>query len=75
MKRRNEGLGRLTLRQRLFFAVVGLVVLLPGLMALLRGGNGYVDYRGLVAFAPAMILVGVLLIAIAFLKGKPARTK
>ncbi len=75
MKRRNDGPGRLSARQRAFFAVVGLVVLLPGLMALLRGGNGYIDDRGLVAFAPAMVLVGVLMIAIALIKGKAARTK
>jgi hypothetical protein len=51
------------------------VVLLPGLTALLRGGTSYIDYRGLVAFAPAMVLVGLVIIAIAIIKGKPARTK
>jgi hypothetical protein len=63
------------MRQRVCLAVAGLVVLVPGLMALLRGGSGYIDYRGLIAFAPAMVLVGVLMIAIAVFKGKPVRTK
>jgi hypothetical protein len=64
----------LSARLRISLAVVGLVVLLPGLTALLRGGTGYIDYRGLVAFAPAMVVVGVLMIAIAILKGKSSRT-
>ncbi|MGB9067809.1 MAG: hypothetical protein WCC21_04505 [Candidatus Acidiferrales bacterium] len=75
MKRQKDGPIRLNMRQRVFLAVAGLIVLLPGLMALLRGGGGYVDYRGLIAFAPAMVLVGVLMIAIAIFKGKSVQTK
>ena len=75
MKRRNEGLGPLSARQRIFFAIAGPVLLLPGLMALLRGGSGYIDYRGLVAFAPAMVLVAIIMIAIAVVKRRPARMK
>jgi hypothetical protein len=75
MKRRNDGPGTLSARQRVYMATFGLVVLVPGLMALLRGGNSYIDHRGLIVFAPAMILVGVLMIAIAVVRGKPTRTK
>jgi hypothetical protein len=70
MKRPKDAPVRLNMRQRMFLAVAGLVVLLPGLMAVLRGGSGYIDYRGLIAFAPVMVLVGVLIIAIAVFKGK-----
>jgi hypothetical protein len=41
----------------------------------LRGGSWYIDTRGLVAFTPALILIGILMIVVAITKGKPARTK
>jgi hypothetical protein len=75
MKRRNGGPGRLNNRQRIYFVIFGITMLLPGLMALLRGGNGYLDERGLVVFAPAMILAGALMILIGIAKGRPARGK
>jgi hypothetical protein len=48
-------------------------MLLTESMALLRGGNGYLDERGLVVFAPAMILAGSLMIVIGITKGGRSR--
>ena len=72
MKRRNDDWGTLGTKGRVFLVVFGVAALIPGAMALLRGGHGYIDPRGLVVFAPPMILIGVFLIVIAM---TPVRTK
>jgi hypothetical protein len=73
--RRESGIGYLTAKGRIYMGIFGLAVLTPGLVVLLLGGSSYVDYRGLVAFARAMILIGFLLVVIAVVRGRPAHRK
>lgn len=70
MRRRREEQIRVTPRQRASVALVGLILAVPGLMALIRGGLHYQDYRGLLVFAPFSSLVGLVMIVFALRVGR-----
>jgi hypothetical protein len=50
--------------------VVAILLILPSLLALLLGRWDYIDYRGLLVFAPGMILSGLVMIVFALRVGK-----
>jgi hypothetical protein len=67
--RKNEPI-RVSRRQRVSAIVVGLLLLLPSLLALAKGGWNYVDYRGLLVFAPGGILLGLVMVVFAARVGR-----
>ena len=73
--RRDRDIGGLTRRGQVYMAIIGVAVLCPGLAALLLGGNSYLDLRGLVAFAPAMVLIGALFVVIAVVRGPERKAR
>jgi UPF0716 family protein affecting phage T7 exclusion len=62
--RRGEQI-RITPVQRASVVVAGLILMVPGFMALIQGGLHYQDYRGLLVFAPYSLLVGLAMIVFA----------
>lgn len=70
MRRRREEQISVTRRQRVGVALVGLILFLPGVMALIQGGLHYQDHRGLLVFAPFSLLVGLVMIVFATRVGK-----
>jgi hypothetical protein len=67
--RRGEQI-RVTPVQRVSVVLVGLILMVPGFMALIQGGLHYQDYRGLLVFAPYSLLVGLVMIVFAIRVGK-----
>ena len=55
---------------RVRMIVVAILLILPSLFALMLGRPDYIDHRGLLVFAPGMILVGVVMIVFALRVGK-----
>ena len=56
---------RATPRQRVGVVIVGVLLMLPGIAALIAGSLFYTDYRNLLVFAPFMLLIGVVMIIFA----------
>jgi uncharacterized membrane protein len=67
--RKSEPL-RITPGQRVGAVIVGVLLMLPGIAALLAGNLFYTDYRNLLVFAPFMLLVGLVMIVFALRVGK-----
>jgi hypothetical protein len=65
MRGRNGEQIRVTPVQRFSVVLVGLILMVPGVMALIQGGLHYQDYRGLLVFAPYSMLVGLAMIVFA----------
>ena len=70
MSKRKSELIRTTPRQRVGIAIVGVLLMLPGIAALFAGNLFYTDYRNLLVFAPFMLLIGVVMIIFALRVGK-----
>ena len=61
---------RATPQQRVGFAIVGVLLMLPGIAALIAGNLFYTDYRNLLVFAPFALLIGLVMIVFALRVGK-----
>jgi hypothetical protein len=61
---------RATPGQRLGIVIVGVLLMLPGITALVAGNLFYTDYRNLLVFAPFSLLIGVVMIIFALRVGK-----
>jgi hypothetical protein len=55
---------------RIVLGIVGLMITLGGVSNVLMGTPDYTNYRGLLAFAPFSIVIGSLVVLIAFKTGK-----
>jgi hypothetical protein len=62
--------GSWTIRQRVSFAFVGLIIISVGVGSLAQGHLHYANYWGGAVFAPYAIGGGLLIIAVAVLKGR-----
>ena len=47
-------------------AIVGLMIMFGGVLKILNGNPHYMNYRGVLTFAPFSIIIGSLLILMAF---------
>jgi hypothetical protein len=70
MRRRMRESGSWTIRRRLSLAFVGLIIISLGVGSLAQGHLHYANYWGGAVFAPYAIGGGLLVIAVAFLKGR-----
>jgi hypothetical protein len=68
-KRKGEPL-RATPAQRVGVVIVGVLLMLPGITALVAGSLFYTDHRNLLVFAPFSLLIGVVMIIFALRVGK-----
>lgn len=59
-----------SLRMRIFFGVVGLLLLSDGLRNLLKGNLEYPNHYGAAVFAPFAVVIGLLMIIVAILNGR-----
>ena len=69
MSKRKSELIRTTPRQWVGIAIVGVLLMLPGIAALFAGNLFYTDYRNLLVFAPFSLLIGVVMIIFALRVG------
>ena len=72
--RKNEEI-RTTRRQRISTILFGFILMLPALSVLARRGLFYQDYRGLLVFAPFMLLVGLVMVFFGIRVGKRDQKK
>jgi hypothetical protein len=70
MGRRKEEPIHITPRLRAALALVGLLIMAPGLLALAQAKLHYRDERGLLAFAPFTLLIGFVMIVFAIRIGR-----
>ena len=70
MNAKKNGPIRATPRQRVGIAIVGVLLMLPGIAALFAGNLFYTDHRNLLVFAPFMLLIGVVMIIFALRVGR-----
>jgi len=68
-------MGNKSLQKRALFLVTGLVFLALGLSAVARKDLSYLGGLGELVFAPAVLLVGVLLVIMAFFKPESIERK
>jgi hypothetical protein len=57
-------------RQRISTVIFGVILMLPGIAALISGKFFYTDYRNLLVFAPFSLLLGMVMIVFALRVGK-----
>jgi len=55
---------------RVSLALIGLMLMGPGVLALVQGRLDYHDYRGLLVFAPFTLLIGLVMIVFAIRVGR-----
>jgi hypothetical protein len=70
MSRRREEHIHVTPRQRVSVALLGLILMVPGIVTMILGSWNYVDYRNLLVFAPFSLLVGLVMIVFAVRIGR-----
>ena len=66
MKRPRTGPGKIRPAYRYILAIVGLMIVFGGVLKILNGNLHYMNYRGVLSFAPFSIIIGGLLILMAF---------
>jgi uncharacterized membrane protein HdeD (DUF308 family) len=70
-----DPMGNKSLQERALFLVMGLAFLVLGVSALARKDLSYVSGLGQLVFAPAVLLVGLLLVIMAFFKPESIKRK
>jgi hypothetical protein len=65
MKRPRSRPGKIRPAYRYGLAIVGLTIVFGGVLKILNGNLHYMNYRGVLSFAPFSIIIGSLLILMA----------